>query len=194
MKGIDISPWNGQKVNFAAIKAAGYEFVYIKASQGPSLSYPCAIVQDQDAIGEGLEVGFYHFAQPGQDSATDEAHLFDMVLRKGNYTLLPVVDVETNAAGIAPAQYTQWLHDFVATLQSLGYPRVMIYGGKYFLNANILPDGVLATCPLWLADYEANAHLPNGWAGYAVWQYSQSAQIPGIGGVFDVDVCDALPV
>ena len=191
-KGIDVSFWNGLHVNWQAVKSAGYDFAYIKASEGTGRIEPNAITQDSEAILAGLKVGYYHFAHLGEDNAATEAALFDQVLSKGDYQLIPVVDVETNKSSLAPAAFTQWIADFVSALRAKGHSRVMIYAGTYLMNTSLLPNQVLADCPLWLADYEASAHIPHGWSQYVIWQNTDKGQIPGINGAFDVDLCPDL--
>lgn len=188
-KGIDISFWNGLKINFTAAYAAGYSFLYIKATEGRSRREPNAAQQDADAIAAQMAVGYYHFAHLGEDSALDEAALFNDVIQQGTSTLIPVVDVETNKSNLSPAQFTQWLSDFVGAMKGYGHSKVMIYAGTWLMNNSLLPDAVLADCPLWLADYEATPHIPHGWTSYAIWQDSQQGQIPDINGTFDMDIC-----
>jgi lysozyme len=194
IKGLDISYWNGLQVNYEGVKSDGYDFLYIKASEGAGRKEPYAIQQDAGAIEAGLAVGYYHFAHLGADSAIDEANLFYSVLQDGTWSLIPVLDVETNASNLAPDQFTKWLEDFVTQMDSLGVHKIMLYGGKFFFNQFLKPSSVLANCPLWLADYETEAHLPNGWTNYTVWQNTEKGTLAGVVGTFDVDVCEELPL
>ena len=43
--------------------------------------------------------------------------------------------------------------------------------------------------PLWVAEYTGNSspRLPNGFADYVFWQYSESGSVPGIAGNADLD-------
>ena len=59
-EGLDVSNWQGD-IDYAQVKAAGIEVVYIKASEGTTYKDPYFERNYANAKANGLKVGFYHF-------------------------------------------------------------------------------------------------------------------------------------
>lgn len=59
-EGIDVSDWQGY-VDYNAVRNAGIDVVYIKASQGDNIVDSYFRINYNDAKENGLKVGFYHF-------------------------------------------------------------------------------------------------------------------------------------
>jgi hypothetical protein len=113
MKLIDISSNNhsgGETFNFLQVKEAGYDGVYVKATQGDNYLNPYLIGDVRDAANNGLLVGVYHFYDLANGTPEQQAAWF---LKNGIQqpeeagrtledfcTLLPVLDYEvTNTRG-----------------------------------------------------------------------------------------------
>jgi hypothetical protein len=100
MQGIDISSNNhgGEVFNFGDVKAAGYDVVYVKATQDANYVNPYFIADVRDAMNMGLRVGVYHFFGTTSPPIVQA----DWFLRNGiaqveQYTdLLPVLDFEAS--------------------------------------------------------------------------------------------------
>ena len=110
-KGIDISSNNhqGEVFNFHQVRDAGYDFVYVKATQGVNYTNPYLIGDVRDAFNAGLEVGIYHFFQHGSGTPEEQADFFNrngihQPVGEGNtdlsefLTLKPVLDYEDDSA------------------------------------------------------------------------------------------------
>lgn len=108
MKGIDISSNNhqqGETFNFLQVKEAGYDFVYVKATQGNNYLNPYLIADVRDASNNGLLVGVYHFYDATHGTPEEQAEWFlkngilcpeEMGRTVDDFcTLLPVLDYET---------------------------------------------------------------------------------------------------
>lgn len=79
MKAIDISSnnhVNGELFNFLQVKDAGYEAVYVKATQGNNYLNPYLIGDVRDASNNGLEVGVYHFYDAANGTPEEQAAWF----------------------------------------------------------------------------------------------------------------------
>jgi Glycosyl hydrolases family 25 len=105
VKGFDISSnnHNGMPFNWPEAKAAGYEAVYIKATQGDSYVNPYFIQDCRDAKNAGLEVGIYHYFVATVPVA-DQVTYFKtngMAQVSKFTTLVPMLDVETGNPGLA---------------------------------------------------------------------------------------------
>ena len=202
-KGVDISYWQGLSksvaipngIDWNQVKASGISFVIIKTSEGIGRIEPRAKDQSLGASKVGLQIGYYHFAHPGEDTAITEADLFyKCISQYPKAQIIPTLDIEINKAGLNPQQLTQWIVDFVTRLQGYNIPNVMLYSYGPFFNKFLLPNQTLALCPLWLADYQSQPVLPNGWSNYNIWQYSQAGSIPGIQGNVDLNQTNQLPL
>jgi hypothetical protein len=106
MKCLDISSNNhdGTVFNWQDAKAAGYDAVYIKATQNDNYVNPYLIADCKDARNAGFEVGIYHFY--GSSNGIADPHVqAAWFLRNGiqqvtqYVTLHPVVDVEVGTPG-----------------------------------------------------------------------------------------------
>lgn len=107
MKCLDISSNNhdGTVFNWQDAKAAGYDAVYIKATQNDNYVNPYLIADCKDARNAGFEVGIYHFwgSSKGAATAQQQAEWFKRngIDQVAQYvTLHPVIDVETGTPGL----------------------------------------------------------------------------------------------
>ena len=102
MKLIDVSSNNhsGVLMNWQDVKAAGYDGVYVKATQGTQYTNPYLLMDTRDAKNAGLEVGIYHFYD---DTATPDAQAQHFITNginqvdKGLCSLMPAFDYEIGA-------------------------------------------------------------------------------------------------
>lgn len=175
MKCLDVSSNNhdGTVFNWQAAKDAGYDAVYVKATQNDNYVNPYLIGDCKDARNAGLEVGVYHFygtSQPGTANPISQADWFK---RNGIEqvilwtTLSPVVDVEVGTPG---QQLEQLVEEFISELKSA----CGVYLNRDFQTN--MPN--LDTSFLWLA-------WP-GWTNEAVPSHTAMVQtgkveVPGIG-------------
>ena len=96
--GIDTSKYQG-KVNWQAVKQAGYDFAIIKASEGVGYTDPEFRRNWNESRAAGLLVGAYHFARVSksptiEDDARKEAEWFASLLGNPANTLPPMLDIE----------------------------------------------------------------------------------------------------
>lgn len=192
MKCLDISSNNhdGTVFNWQDAKAAGYDAVYIKATQNDNYVNPYLIADCKDARNAGFEVGIYHFYGSSGGSADPHSQaawfLKNGIQQVANVTTLrAVVDVETGTAGAElEAEIEQFLSalsgDIIGTYMDRSY-------------ASIMPE--LDSPFLWLA-------WP-GWTNEAVPEHTAMVQngkviVPGIGEtnkVTDVsEIVDAVAI
>lgn len=182
-KGIDISHWQG-KPDFKKVKAAGYSFVFLKASQGTGYEDPTFATNLKNAKDANLLVGAYHFIEPSSTSgAINEANHFISIIKKnGGFSVLdlpPVLDIET-ANGQSKANMTKIARAFIDTVKLAANQQPMLYSYTSFLNSFI--DGSqLSDCLLWIARY--GKKQPENAGGFSSWeflQYSDNGVVPGI--------------
>lgn len=193
VEGVDVSDYQGI-VDFKRVKAAGKEFVWIKATEGVSghgSTQEHFRENAKRARDEGLLIGFYHYmrATPPIDQAK---HFLDVVSGL-DPELPPVLDAEElsslvkggpkqdpTAFGNACAAWLdyvdqQWVHPVLYTMPGFW---------------NSLPDvGVGKLAALWVANWTQHpTPLPvKGFDTWWAWQYTASGIIPGINGKADVN-------
>lgn len=211
IKGLDLynSNWerSGDNIDFHAIKAAGYDFVILKITEGvdfvdASVGKMAPLVKDA-----GLLLGYYHFATPGGSKsrsgykkwwdAPDEARdLLDALKNVPKPDLRVALDFEWKTDHIEEtlpnkADRTRWAVEFIEIVEAeLGY-KPMFYSYGYYMGKHLVPHETINACPLWLARYNDEPGFKEewGWDRYEIWQYTSSGTVPGVVG--DVDLNDA---
>jgi GH25 family lysozyme M1 (1,4-beta-N-acetylmuramidase) len=170
VKGIDVSHWNGD-VDFAALKAGGYDFAIIKATQGTwfvddKLLRNVACAQDA-----GMAWSLYHFLDPNESG--EDQYKFFMEKTEGLHGALPnALDCEWQG-DLSKAEYTALVLDFL--IQEGDW---LLYSNLNFLNNIILqPQDVAQHADIWLAwpsDYAMKPPKPLYYdmSEVKIWQYN----------------------
>ena len=202
VKGIDISGNNGSPFKFSNIKAAGYDFVICKTSEGgdwKDSSWNAARVK---AIRDsGLTLGVYHYLRPKPGrSGKVEARFFWSVATSAGYgkrgqDIVPVLDFEETA--LSPAASYRYLAEAVSELKALSGKAPMIYTGGPFWDSNTKMAKDNMGCPLWLAAYVTNPerYIPEAWDSWTIWQSSDAGKVSGVPSAkVDVNTAKRLPL
>lgn len=186
LPGLDVSTYQGA-IDWAAVKAGGIEFAFIRLSHGIAEDKRFATnwVGAHDA---GLVHGAYQFFRPTEDPIAQADLLLAKIGPLQRDELPPVLDIET-ADGQSPAQVVAgarlWV-DRVTT--ALGRPPI-IYTGFFFWRDNLGAAFDVAHAPLWHAQYttEPCPRIPPPWTDWAFWQYTSKGRVAGIAGDVDLD-------
>lgn len=189
--GIDVSAYQ-PKIDWAKVRDGGHRFAYLKATEGESYVSPTFKAQWNGALGAGLVVGAYHFAQPDADATDDADRFVDEVGDFGRGHLSPVLDIET-ANGLGPVALVNWCQMWVERVESLTSVWPVIYTGPNFWRWHLLPAGEraqrLTSWRLWQAQYARSLtpmrDAPN-WKPL-IWQWTGSGVCPGIKGKVDLN-------
>lgn len=182
--GIDLSHWS-TVTSFTAIRATGYQFVYLKCTDGALEYDPKYAEFSQACQQEGLLQGAYHFFRPELDPISQAKHFLSHTNMKVQNPLPYVLDWEV-ADGTSPQQDVAAAQKFLDYVQSQTGKLPMIYGGHYSLNSLDLPE-TFSKYPLWLADYNFVPELPNIWKSWTFWQHTSKGTIPGVTGACDMN-------
>lgn len=178
IRGIDISRHNGN-VNFAKVKEAGIDFVFIKASEGVSYKDKLFGRNIVEAKKHDLKTGAYHFFRFDCEGV-EQAINFLEVLGDNSLDLGLVIDVEQSGnPEVSKEDVMRRLGSMVEYLNLLGH-RVMIYtnvNGYYDYISEALPG-----CPLWICGFQQNP-INTEWL---FWQYDHHGKVSGVEG--DVDM------
>ncbi|MED4867850.1 MULTISPECIES: GH25 family lysozyme [Heyndrickxia] len=192
-RGIDLSylqPSGTNGIDFKKVKAAGFSYAIIKASEGtdlPKTGTKDYFVQDVKAAAKaGLKVHAYHmFDATSITAAKQEADHFAQRLSAVKQQLGYVfVDVEYENLSKNKDTLTRYVDAFITELKSKGFQHTGIYTYYDFyknrLNASKLPKGNL----LWIARYNTTLGMQAD-----VWQHRKTnCTIRGVKGNFDFDL------
>ncbi len=178
--GIDISKWNGQ-VDFDAVRAAGYSFVFIRVSYNQTVD-PQFMTNWERSRQAGLLRGGYHFLTAADPVQQAQAFRNALESTGDPAELPPVLDVE--AENLEPAKVGQFLDEF----ERLTGTRLIIYSSPGYWNSNMAGVDVSGH-DLWVAHWGVSEpKLPVGWSTWTFWQQTSEGQIPGHTGSLDLNV------
>lgn len=195
-RGVDVSSSQhsgGGGIDWGQVRGAGYEFAWVKTTEGNYYANPYFVDDFNGAKSARLYGGAYHFAIPSASDGTSQADYF---LDRGAYsidgaTLPPALDIEWNPYGQAcydmdGGSLVSWIGAFRAEVQHRTGRLPVIYTAASWWNDCIGGGASFAADGLWVAAYDVSTPpLPSGWKSWTMWQYSSSASVPGIAG--DVD-------
>lgn len=181
ISGIDVSRHQGM-MNLEATVADGYDFIFIKASEGETVKDPNFRLNYEKAVHAGLKTGAYHFFRFDVDGITQARNLLDVIGQRP-LDLGVAIDVEEhgNARGVEKEVIAERLTSMVEYLNLKGL-RPIIYTNTRGFNdfvAETLPG-----CILWICGF-TNPPIAEDWA---FWQYNHRGQAAGIKGPVDINV------
>jgi len=195
LEGIDVSRWQAT-INWAQVKAAGKQFVVMKATEGTGYVDPMYATNRAGAMGVGIPMAAYHFASPDSSAgeAVQEADHYVAVagLTAGN--LLPALDLE-QTGGLAPAALQVWVRAWLDEVTAKLGIRPMIYVSPSFWSSKVGNNTSIALAgykTLWIANWGVTSPTvpANNWSGngYTFWQYTDCGHVAGITtGCVDLD-------
>lgn len=186
IKGIDISHWNGD-IDFNKVKAAGIEFVIIKAGGSDRGFYTDSKFREnyEKAKAAGLFVGAYYFVGKkfyGDLSGIEDAKRFIKILQGMQFEYPVYLDVETT-----DARYKELATDaaiaFCSTMEAAGY-YVGVYASDISGFKEKLNHDRLIAYAHWVARYGKD---PEVCKEGVIHQYSSKGAVDGIVGSVDLD-------
>ncbi|MEA2453241.1 MAG: lysozyme [Actinomycetota bacterium] len=197
--GIDVSHWqeeNGNVINWQKVSET-HVFAFHKATEGTTYADPRYADNRTEAASASIPFGAYHFARPSggtiaaaQQDGVDEADHFLAVAQPAAGDLIPVLDLEANG-NLPTRRLKAWVQSWLDRVRSVVGVEPMIYTGPNFWESYMGNTAEFAAYPLWIAHYTSDApRVPGGnWGGngWAFWQWTSSAQVPGIKGGVDED-------
>lgn len=181
IKGIDLSAHNGE-IDFNKVRDAGYEFVYLKATEGVDFKDARFERNTVSARRAGLKVGAYHFFRFDTPAYMQALNLAQSV-RMQPLDLPLVIDIEqwTNPSGHSADSVLRHAAQMAHTLEKQGY-KVMFYTNKQGQARWVRRE--LRNYPLWICSLSDLSNPED----YAVWQYNHSGSVAGINGHVDMNV------
>ena len=180
--GIDVSHYQ-PAIDWATVVRAGFQYCFIKATEGMASVDKSFARHWQDARKAGLIRGAYHFFRPTLPVASQAALFLRTVKPLQPGDLPPVLDLEApqDWTGIAPkerpALAVRWLE---AVEHQLGVTPI-VYLSPTFAGDILENTAELVRYPVWLAHYTMaeSPAVPKPWRAWTFWQHS-NGRTPGI--------------
>lgn len=182
-KGVDVSSNNhtdGEPFDFLKVKQAGFDFIYVKATQGNNYLNPYLLGDTRRAYDAGLRVGVYHFYDETAGTPEEQAVWFiqngieSVIHNNGDILgLFSMFDYEVGAPSAA-------IRDaFMERMQDSKRPCGQYMDRSFF---DTIGEGGAYTWLAWpgWTPHDGTAH------GVELVQYGGEA-VPGIGGITDVN-------
>ncbi len=200
--GLDCSKYQ-KDITWSIAKSAGIQFAFIKITEGTTghednlYNLKARVL---DAQKNGVKVGYYHFARPGnvnvpEDDANEEVgNVLSHIGFLPKVTLPFVLDIEsyseTNIWNDKINHMNRFIKTFIQKLNEQNV-RVILYSYKSFIDTNTTP--IFGLQPLWIAAYLNNPEvslpaIPNGWSEWKIWQFTEKGQINGYTGDIDLNI------
>ena len=184
-EGIDVSVYQGD-IDYAKVKSAGIQVVYIKSSEGSNFVDPYFEKNYLNAKANGLYIGVYHYVRARTvEQAKIEAQFFVSLFSGKSIDCMPAMDFET-FGNLTKYEINQIGITFLNTVKDLSGKEPVIYSNSY--TAKYVFDDVVTKFPLWVAQYEVNYPDVNGnWNTWVGWQYTSRGIVSGISVYVDRD-------
>ena len=187
IQGIDISRYQGA-VDFAAAKAGGTHFVFIKATEGADYVDPNFADNWRLAKQAGMPRAAYHFMF-WCSTASDQARWFEQNVPNDADALPPVLDVEWNnhsqtcTKKLSPEQALAKIEVMLDLMERYTGKLPIIYTDITFhrdvLEGHHLPN------TFWLRSVAAEPDDRYDGRGFSFWQWTQTGVVRGVKGEVD---------
>ena len=184
MNGIDVSKWQGSKIDWAKVKAAGIDYAILRAGYGSYISQKDPTFErnytECKRLGIPVGVYWYVYAKTLDGIKQEVKTLLEAI--KGKQFEYPIyLDIENEAqASMTKAALTQMIETGCTALEQAGY-----FAGVYtYTSFASYMDyaGLAKKYTMWLADYRKNY---NTTLTRDMHQYTSTGTVAGIGGRVD---------
>ena len=174
--GIDVSRYQGNIDWKMVASDKNIKFVYIKASEGITISPKHYHLNIKEIRQAGIPVGAYHFFHP-DISVQRQFDNFTKQVKKEDQDLVPLIDVES-ARNVPQKAVADSVKKFADMLEKHYGCRPMIYTGSDFYN-NYL-SYKFSKYPLFIARYSTAKPVLKDGAKWVLWQFTEKGKVAGI--------------
>jgi lysozyme len=191
VQGVDVSN-HQEAVDWQRVRAAGYEFAYVKASEGRTFTDPEYVTLSTGARQAGLKVGPYHYFTFCSAGAAQAERFIATTGGPVAGDLPPVVDLEYGGNCSRRPGREEFDREYAAfdaaVTAAFGRPPVLYavsdFADEYLAGAQERGSR-LAGRRLWV---HATFGRPSGGCErWTIWQFSTRGRIDGIEGPVDLD-------
>lgn len=199
--GLDCSKYQ-KDIDWSKAKSAGIQFAYVKITEGATYREDKIYnvkARVLSAMKNGVKVGYYHFARPGNVARPEVDALHEVENVTNVLSLLPVVqlplvlDLESYSTSMAWDHRISNMDIFISSFMDRlpKQQKVMLYSYRSFLDDNTTPSH--GSYALWLASYVKTPEvlvpiMPNGWLSWVIWQFTERGSIDGYNGNIDLNM------
>lgn len=184
--GIDVSQWQGGNIDFNKVKAAGINFVIIRAGYGKHISQKDPQFESNYARAKaaGLNVGayWYSYANSVADAKAEAATCIKAIAGK-TFEYPIFFDLEERSQFNKGRDFCSSLVTaFCGELEKAGY-----FAGLYISRSPLeqyISRDVAKKYTLWVAEYGGKLNYSSD---YGIWQNSSTWRVNGISGNVDHD-------
>lgn len=191
--GIDVSEWvNG--VDWQQVKDSGIDFAILRVGYR---GYETARFVFDNSLHTflygcnevGLPVGVYFVSQAiNEEEAVEEAEKILENIQGYEVTMPIYIDLEgagetARTKDLTAEEYTQIVNAFCRRIEKEGY-RAGVYSNENWIRSHLNWDD-LSEWDLWFAKY---TKVPSTDHAFNMWQYTESAKIPGVEKECDLNV------
>lgn len=182
VRGIDVSSHNGM-MNLEAVAADGYEFIFVKATEGADFRDPNFTLNYQKARHAGLKTGAYHYFRFDVDGVSQAQNLLKAIAGRP-LELGVAIDVEDdgNARGVPADSIKLRLQQMTEYLNLEGVP-VTFYSNRRGYEKYLFDD--YRGQALWVCQFTEENAMNTDWT---YWQYDHHGHVSGIRGDVDLNV------
>jgi len=173
INGCDVSHFHGKQIDFNKMKAAGAQFVYIKATDfdvnnGVDDCFYQNMVKAKTA---GLLFGVYHRWRPDSKyGVSEQIALFYSIV--GDLFDLPPA-LEVNEGGNPRVLWTTRLYAMLNTAEKYFQRRPIIFTSLSIWKTHANNYDWPPKYPLWITHYKVDTpKIPLPWEKWTIWQYS----------------------
>ncbi|MBX9689890.1 MAG: hypothetical protein K2X27_24480 [Candidatus Obscuribacterales bacterium] len=190
LKGIDVSHHQGI-IDWKKVKEAGFDFVFVKATEGGDFVDESFARNRKGAREAGLAVGYYHFFRPSTSVDLQVANFLRSVGALETDALCPVLDCEDPKLWLnySVKERVRMIVAWCSKVQRALGVTPIIYGSPNFFDTVLENAPELANYRLWIANYNvAEPTLPKPWTSWSFWQNSENGTVPGVSTDVDTNV------
>lgn len=184
--GIDVSNYQGA-IDYSRVRNAGIEVVYIKATEGQTITDAYLRRNYENARANGLKIGFYHFVRARNNAqAIAEAEYFSNAISGMTADCRLAMDFEV-FGNLTNEQVNEISFTFLRKVEELTGKEMVVYSNTYDART-VFSQELANQYPLWVAEYGVNEPQNNGkWDTWVGFQYTDRGLIDGINGYVDRD-------
>ncbi|NMH29466.1 GH25 family lysozyme [Flavobacterium silvaticum] len=184
--GFDVSEYQG-KITWDAIgKAEGkypLDFVFIRSTAGSDKTDKKFDDNWTGAKKAGFMRGAYHYYRPNENSLQQAGNfILNTPLRKGD--LPPILDIEQMPENQSMDRLKLGLHKWLDAVEKHYGVQPIIYTGEKYYDSFLAEE--FSEYTFWIANY--NFFVEEIESGWMFWQFTESAEVPGIPGKVDLNV------
>lgn len=180
IRGIDVSAWQGENVNFELVKNSGVKFVIIRCGIN-GVRDTCFEKNYKRAKAAGLKVGVYYYTKAMTEKDVYKDVTAIKTILNGKELDFPVFyDVEDKKTILKTGteNIKKLINIFIDLMNN---QNVGLYSSKAYLDTW---EAWKFNIPIWVAQWNNKCTYKHP---YIMWQYSSEGKVPGVVGNVDLD-------